>query len=171
MIGMTLPDHHLTEGEQRVLAIDPHWKRLTVPFIALVLVAVASGAGIYFIPDEFTYALHARLAVAAVALVLMAVWSFVPYLRWKNTVYVFTTHRIKITTGVLDQTVDEIPLATLNAVGSEQTLLDRLLGCGTLIVDPGGDRGTIALRDVPKVHEVRAELFRLLEDASSGKPG
>ncbi|MFC5815449.1 PH domain-containing protein [Nonomuraea harbinensis] len=165
---MTIPDHHLTQGERRVRSFNPHWKRLVVPFIALLLIAAASGAAIYFVPDTWEYASYARIAVVVIGLILMTIWSFVPYLQWKNTGYVLTTHRFSISTGVLNKSTDEIPMAKVNTVSSDQTLFERLLGCGTLTVESAGERGEIVLRDIPRIQEVRTELFRLLEDASDG---
>ncbi|MEU8248267.1 PH domain-containing protein [Nonomuraea sp. NPDC048916] len=165
---MTIPDHHLTQGERRIRSFHPHWKRLVVPVVALVLIAAASGAGLYFIPGDWEYAFFARVAVGVVALILLTVWSFVPYLQWKNTAYVLTTHRFTISTGVLNKSTDEIPMAKVNTVSSDQTFAERLLGCGTLSVESAGDRGQIVLRDIPKIQDVRTDLFRLLEDASDG---
>ncbi|MCA2190114.1 PH domain-containing protein [Nonomuraea cavernae] len=165
---MTIPDHHLTQGERRIRSFHPHWKRLVVPAVALVLIAAASGAGLYFIPGDWEYAFFARVAVGVVALILLTVWTFVPYLQWKNTAYVLTTHRFTISTGVLNKSTDEIPMAKVNTVSSDQTFAERLLGCGTLSVESAGDRGQIVLRDIPKIQDVRTDLFRLLEDASDG---
>ncbi|SEG99393.1 PH domain-containing protein [Nonomuraea solani] len=166
---MTLPDHHLTQGERRVRSFHPHWKRLVVPFIALVLIAAASGAALYFIPADFEYAFYARIAAVVIGLILLTIWSFVPYLRWKNTGYVLTTHRFTISTGVLNKSTDEIPITKVNTVSSDQTLAERMLGCGTLTVESAGDRGEIVLKDIPKIQDVRTDLFRLVEDASDGE--
>ncbi|MEU0565552.1 PH domain-containing protein [Nonomuraea sp. NPDC005983] len=165
---MTIPDHHLTQGERRIRSFHPHWKRLVVPFIALVLIAVAAGAGLFLVPGEWEYAFYARLAVGVIALLLLTVWSFVPYLQWKNTGYVLTTHRFTISTGVLNKSTDEIPMTKVNTVSSDQTFVERLFGCGTLTVESAGDRGQIVLRDIPHIQDVRTDLFRLVEDASDG---
>lgn len=167
--GMGLPDHHLTEGELRISSFNPHWKRLIGPFFAFVLIVLAAGAAMYFIPSDFAYALYARLGIAVIALILITIWSLVPYLVWKNTGYVLTTHRFTISTGVLSKSTDEIPMAKVNTVSSDQTLIERLLGCGTLTVESAGERGQIVLRDIPKIQEVRAQLFKLVEDAADGE--
>ncbi|MFI7222354.1 PH domain-containing protein [Nonomuraea angiospora] len=166
---MTLPDHHLTQGERRIRSFHPHWKRLVLPFLALVLVVVAAGAAMFFIPGGWEYAFYARIAVVAIGLILLTIWSLVPYLRWVNTGYVLTTHRFTISTGVLNKSTDEIPITKVNTVSSDQTFAERLLGCGTLTVESAGDRGEIVLRDIPKIQDVRTDLFRLVEDASDGE--
>ncbi|MEV4353398.1 MULTISPECIES: PH domain-containing protein [unclassified Nonomuraea] len=166
---MTLPDHHLTQGERRIRSFHPHWKRLVLPFLALVLVVVAAGAAMFLIPGGWEYAFYARIAVVVIGLILLTIWSLVPYLRWVNTGYVLTTHRFTISTGVLNKSTDEIPITKVNTVSSDQTFFERLLGCGTLTVESAGDRGEIVLRDIPKIQDVRTDLFRLVEDASDGE--
>src|SRR5437868_1748883 len=165
---MALPDHHLTQGERRIRSFHPHWKRLIVPFLALVLILVAVGAGLLLIPSSWEFASYARIAVVVVAIILLTIWSFVPYLRWKNTGYVLTTHRFSISTGVLNKSTDEIPMTKVNTVSSDQGFIERLLGCGTLTVESAGEKGQIVLKDIPHIQDVRAELFRLVEDASDG---
>ncbi|MER6001142.1 PH domain-containing protein [Nonomuraea angiospora] len=166
---MTLPDHHLTQGERRIRSFHPHWKRLVLPFLALVLVVAAAGAAMFLIPGGWEYAFYARIAVVVIGLILLTIWSLVPYLRWVNTGYVLTTHRFTISTGVLNKSTDEIPITKVNTVSSDQTFFERLLGCGTLTVESAGDRGEIVLRDIPRIQDVRTDLFRLVEDASDGE--
>ncbi|MEV4890012.1 PH domain-containing protein [Nonomuraea sp. NPDC059023] len=166
---MTLPDHHLTQGERRIRAFNPHWKRLIGPFAALVLIVIASGVAIYFVPGDWQYATYGRLAIGVVAILLLTIWSFIPYLQWKNTGYVLTTHRFTISTGVLNKSTDEIPLTKVNSVSSDQSFAERILGCGTLTVESASDQGQLALRDIPQIQDVRADLFRAVEDVSDGE--
>jgi uncharacterized membrane protein YdbT with pleckstrin-like domain len=165
---MGLQDQHLTEGEQVVHSFHPHWKRLVPPFLALFVIVVASGAAMYVIPGNYEYAGYARIAVAVVSVVGLVIMSFIPYLRWKTTSYTLTTHRFNISTGILSKSDDDIPLAKVNSVSSDQSLMERILGCGTLKVESASDKGEIDYRDIPKIQLVRQELFRLVEDASDG---
>ncbi|MCW2882850.1 MAG: hypothetical protein JWQ95_6950 [Sphaerisporangium sp.] len=165
---MGLPEHHLTSGERVVHSFHPHWKRLIMPFLALILVIVASSAAFYFIPVNYQYVHIAWIAVAVVSMVALLLWSFIPYLRWKTTSYTLTTHRFNISTGILSKSDDDIPLTKVNSVSSDQTFLERLLGCGTLVVESASDKGEINLRDIPKIQAVRAELFSLVEDVADG---
>lgn len=168
MWPMGLPDHHLTDGERVVHSFHPHWKRLVGPFLALVLVVAASSAAIYFIPSDYEYSGIARVAVAVVSVVALVLLTFIPYLRWKTTGYTLTTHRFTISTGVLSKSQDDIPLAKVNSVSSDQSLMERVLGSGTLKVESASERGVIDYRDIPKIQTIRADLFRLVEDASDG---
>lgn len=166
---MTLPDHHLTQGERRIRSFHPHWKQPIIPFVALILIVIASGVGMFFVPGEWQYAAYARIAIGVIAVLLLTIWSFIPYLQWKNTGYVLTSHRFTISSGVLNKSTDEIPLTKVNSVSSDQSFAERMLGCGTLTVESASEQGQLALRDIPKIQDVRADLFRAVEDVSDGE--
>ena len=42
--------------------------------------------------------------------------------------------------------------------------LDRLLGCGTLVVESAGEHGELTLNEIPHVERVSSLLFQLVED-------
>ena len=167
--GMGIPDHRLTEGERVVHSFHPHWKRLIMPFFALIVIVAAGAAALIFLPGDESYTLYAWIAVGVVMLLALTLWSIIPWLRWKTTSYTLTTHRFNISTGILGKSDDDIPLTKVNSVSSDQTFIERILGCGTLTVESASDEGEINLRDIPRIQTVRAELFRLVEDASDGE--
>ncbi len=43
-------------------------------------------------------------------------------------------------------------------------LLDRMLGCGRLVVESAGEHGQLVLTEIPHVQDVQAALFQLVED-------
>lgn len=166
--AMGLPNHYLTEGERILHAFHPHWKRLILPFFACVVVVAAAGVAIYLIPGDYTYSGYARIAVGVVAFVALTLWTLIPLLRWKTTSYTLTTHRLAISTGILNKSEEDIPMAKVNSVSCDQRFIERILGCGTLRVESASEKGEIELRDIPRIQLVRQELFRLVDDASDG---
>jgi hypothetical protein len=57
-----------------------------------------------------------------------------------------------------------MPLSRVNDVTFEHSsILERVLGCGTLVVESAGERGQLVLRDVPRVEEVQRDVYRLAE--------
>ena len=65
-----------------------------------------------------------------------------------------------------------MPLSRINDVSfSHSSVLERLLGCGTLVVESAGERGQLVLRDVPKVEEVQRDVYRLAEDDEERRRG
>src|SRR3712207_6052986 len=104
-----------------------------------------------------------RLAVLAVAAGLLVAFVAVPWLRWWTTHFVITTHRVMVRTGVLARHGRDVPLTRINDVTFSHGLVERALGCGTLVVESAGERGQVVLLDVPGVEDVQRQLYRLVE--------
>ncbi len=159
---MGYPAKLLGEDEEVVLELHPHWKRLVGP-VLLIPVVVGVASFLAFALPSGSYRPSARWTVVVVAAAVLVVFSLWPLLRWRATNYVFTNHRVVIRTGVLSRTGRDIPLARVNDVSFFHSLVDRVLGCGTLTVESAGERGQVVLDDVPRVEEVQSELYRLVE--------
>jgi uncharacterized membrane protein YdbT with pleckstrin-like domain len=130
--------------------------------LAVVVIAAAL-VGIVVIPAGKEAAIE-RLAVAVVGLLVLMVWLMVPFLRWKTTHYELTTRRLRMRAGIVTRHGRDIPLARINDVSFDKGLLDRLLGCGRLVVESAGEHGQIVLTEIPHVENVHSTLFRLVED-------
>jgi uncharacterized membrane protein YdbT with pleckstrin-like domain len=156
-------DQSLAPGEEPVMFLHPHWKTLVRPIaIAFVVVAVLL-AGELLIPNSKTVGIE-RLALAAVALVLLMWWLMYPLLRWRTTVYELTTRRMRLRDGIITRNGRDIPLSRITDVSFRKGLLDRLLGCGTLIVESAGEHGELTLSEIPHVERVQSTLFQLVEE-------
>jgi len=162
MCGMTT-DPSLTDDEQLVLRIHPHWKTLIPPFLVAVLVVAVALVAEVLIPSG-SVAPAARLVVAAVAILALMLWLMVPILRWRTTMYELTTRRLRMRDGIVTRHGRDIPLARVTDVSFEKGLLDRLLGSGRLVVESPGEHGQIVLTDIPRVEYTQATLFRLVEE-------
>jgi uncharacterized membrane protein YdbT with pleckstrin-like domain len=69
-----------------------------------------------------------------------------------------------VRTGVLSRSGRDVPLSRINDITFSHTFLERLLGCGTLVVESAGERGQVTLSDVPKVERVQRQLYDLVEN-------
>jgi uncharacterized membrane protein YdbT with pleckstrin-like domain len=156
-------DDSYADDEQPVLLLHPHWKTLVRPLFIAVVVVAAALVAIVVIPSGKEAAIE-RLAVGVVALLALMVWLMVPFLRWKTTSYGLTTRRLRMRTGIVTRHGRDIPLARINDVSFDKGLLDRLLGCGRLVVESAGEHGQIVLTEIPHVENVHTTLFRLVED-------
>jgi membrane protein YdbS with pleckstrin-like domain len=152
----------LIGDEQRVLLVYPHWKVLVRPVLLAVLVLAAALVLEAVIPAGSAAAAE-RLVVAAVALLVLMVWLMIPVLRWRLTTYELTTRRLQIRGGIVTRHGRDIPLIRITDVSFEQGPLDRLLGCGRLVVESAGEHGQIVLTEIPHVEQVQATLFQLVE--------
>jgi uncharacterized membrane protein YdbT with pleckstrin-like domain len=153
----------LAVGEQSVLMLHPHWKTLVRPVAAAFVVVAVLLVAEVLIPSGKAAGME-RLVVAAVAIALLMWWLMYPLLRWRTTRYELTTRRMRIRDGIIARRGRDIPLSRVTDVSFRKGLLDRLLGCGTLIVESAGEHGEIRLTEIPHVERVQATLFQLVED-------
>jgi uncharacterized membrane protein YdbT with pleckstrin-like domain len=153
----------LTEGERLVLQLHPHWKTLLRPILVLILVTAAALAVLILLPARSDPPL-AKLIIGVVAVVLIMVWFAVPLLRWRTTSYELTTRRLRLRSGILSRSGRDFPLIRISDVSFSHGLIDRLLGCGRLVVESAGEHGQLVLNEIPGVERVQATLFQLVED-------
>ncbi|MBK5307344.1 MAG: PH domain-containing protein [Frankiaceae bacterium] len=159
---MGYPTKLLAEDETLIHDLHPHWKALIAPTVTLVLVLGISGFVAAAIPDGERQRVL-RLGVLVVGLLLLGFYSLRPFLRWITTHFVITDRRVLVRTGILARTGRDIPLSRINDITFSHTFVERMLGCGTLVVESAGERGQVTLADVPRVERVQRELYDLVE--------
>jgi uncharacterized membrane protein YdbT with pleckstrin-like domain len=151
----------LNEGETIVFSTRTHVKALVVPALVLIVVAGAAGYGLGQVDNKV-----ARYLIAAVALVVIVVYTLWPFLRWMTSTYTVTNRRLTTHQGVISRTGHDIPLTRISDVSYEKGLFDRILGCGTLIVSDASEQGRVQLPDVPQVEKRQLQLSDLLFQGS-----
>jgi uncharacterized membrane protein YdbT with pleckstrin-like domain len=156
-------DSSLAVGEQSVMIVHPHWKTLVGPIAVAFVVVAALLVAEVLIPGGKAAGIE-RLAVAAVAIALLMWWLMYPLLRWRTTKYELTTRRMRIREGIIARNGRDIPLSRVTDVSFRKGVLDRLLGCGTLVVESAGEHGEILLTQIPHVEQVQSALFQLVEE-------
>jgi uncharacterized membrane protein YdbT with pleckstrin-like domain len=150
----------LQPGEAVVVDVRTHAKALLLPAVWLVLVAAVAGYASSLPRGDSAGTVVA--VVWGIALVVLLVVAVRPFLVWLTTTYTVTDRRLVTRSGVLVRRGHEIPLDRVTDLRYEHGLLDRVLGCGTLLVSDAGDQGPVRLDDVPHVEQVHLELSRLL---------
>jgi len=158
---VAFPDEVLTDEEEVVLHQHPHARAAVRPILVL-LVALAAVLGVWIMLPPTTGGLIGVLVVGTVALFMGLTRGVWPLLVWRSTHYVFTDERILLQDGVIARERRDLPLNRVNDHVMSQSLLDRLLGCGTLRIDSIGDQGAVLVA-VPHVQHVQTLLYQLIE--------
>jgi uncharacterized membrane protein YdbT with pleckstrin-like domain len=153
------PERLLAEDEEVILHLHPHWKVLVLPIVLFLAVVGLASFGVAYIDIPAV-----RWVIVAVAVGLLLWFCVRRAATWAATHFVITTHRVLLREGVLSRTGRDVPLARINDVSFEHSLLERMLGCGTLVVESAGERGQVVLRDIPRVEHVQGTLYRLVEE-------
>jgi uncharacterized membrane protein YdbT with pleckstrin-like domain len=160
---MPFPERILDDGEDVELNLRPHWRRVAVPVALLPIVVGLASYGWFTLPsDGARQPLRAVIFIAA--LVILVWWSARPVFRWLTTRYVVTNRRVLMRNGVLSRSGRDVPLTRINDVSFQRSIMERLFGSGTLIIESAGDRGQVVLKDVPRVEGVQRVIYQLVED-------
>jgi membrane protein YdbS with pleckstrin-like domain len=156
------PDDLLSDGERVVIHKHPHWKMLLLPYIVLI---ITLGVGIWLaiLAQDLSWSTVAFIAIGAVALILIVWLFFVPFVRWRTTHFIVTTDRVMAREGLINRTGIDIPLSRINSVRFEHGLIDRIVGCGTLIIESASDE-PLEFDDIPQVERVHSMLYREIND-------
>lgn len=160
---MAFPEKLLADDEEVVAHLHPHWITLVPAVLWFLLICGLGGVIIAFLPSGGA---HTPLLIAVVVIGLaMIMWLCVSRLViWATSHYVFTTHRVLIRRGVIHHTGRDIALQRINDVAFSQTLWDRIVGAGSLVIESAGERGQELLVNVPHSDRVQQMLNRLIEE-------
>lgn len=165
---MPVPRKLLIDGEDVVLSLRTHAKAVALP--AVVLVAVAGIAGyLTTLVGDGDVARWVTIGIWVVAGLAILVWSVVPLARWLTTTYTVTTKRVLLTSGLITRVGRAIPLHRVNDVQFEKGLVDRMLGCGTLVISDATEQHGMRLSDVPRVEAVHRQLTGLVFGRDNGR--
>ncbi len=156
---MALSKDLLNEGESIVVDTRTHPKALLLPILALV---VLLGIGV-FVQSAVDESLVVNIVWVVVAIGI--VWFVLrPLLVWLTATYTVTTRRLITRHGVITRKGHDIPLTRVSDVAYERDLIDRLLGCGTLVISDASTHGQVALPDIPRIEETHRRIQELLHD-------
>lgn len=164
---MGLRDAQLTEGEHIVLSLRTHLKALFSALIWGLLLLAAFLVIWWVMRDRDGYGVAVWVA-GAVALALSVWLVLAPLLRWATERYTVTNRRVSHRHGVITRRGRDIPLHRINDISMERGPLDRLLGCGTLVISDATQQHGMILNDVPDVERVHVRLQELLYASDDG---
>ena len=119
----------LDDGEEVILAVRPHWWCFapTAAILAAALILAVASA---------TYGVPEPVQLLVVLLTLVALGRFVArYARWATTRFVVTSERIVHRRGVVARRGTEIPLRQVRGASCRQSLGERVLRCGEVVID------------------------------------
>jgi membrane protein YdbS with pleckstrin-like domain len=164
---MAFPRKLLSPGEEVVLEAHPNWSIL-VPRVALFLVIVA---GCLSIVAAWT---HAPLWVGWVLLGVAAAFLLgllAKIVVWRSTTLVLTTVRVVYRTGALRRLGREIPLDRVQNVTYRQSIVERLVGAGSLTIESAGMHGDDPFPDIRHPASVQSLINRLITHSGGGLGG
>ena len=159
---LAFPERLLSEDEELIYDLRPHWLTLVVPVLLTVVVVVAVGAAWVVMPGGDLQQ-PARMAVGVLGLVVLLTTVAGRVLRWATTHLVLTTERLIFRSGVVAKFGREIPLERINDVTFSQSLFERLIGAGDLLLESAGEHGQSRFANIRDPEAVQLEIYRQME--------
>ncbi len=153
---MAISNKLLNEGESVVFSTRTHAKALLLPGV-LLLVSLGLAAWVSNLTDGVV--VMGGWGLGVLVILVFVVW---PFLNWLASTYTVTTRRLITRHGVFTRTGHDIPLNRISDVSYERDLIDRLLGCGTLVISDASEVGRVELPDVPRVEQLQLKISDLL---------
>ena len=149
---MGYPRRLLNEGEEIVLDLKPHWMYVVPTIIAWIGLTIAA-----IVLEQVTDQGWMWWVVLAVFLGL-GVNAAVRYSKWVTTSFTVTNDRIMFRQGMVAKSGVEIPLERIMNVNFKQSIWERLIGAGDLLIESGGKDGQSRFSDVRKPELVAKEI-------------
>ena len=154
---------NLHRNEEIVLDLHPHWIMLAK---GLFLLVVSIALGIWVLTTD----LHGIIKGAVGVLILASLlYTLQRLIAWLSTNFVVTTDRCIYREGIVSKRGVEIPLERINTVFFNQTVVDRILGAGTLTIESAGENGVQTFEDVRDPIGVQQVLYQEMEDNENRK--
>ncbi|MCB1005482.1 MAG: PH domain-containing protein [Acidimicrobiales bacterium] len=164
---MAYPKNLLIPGEEVVLDLRPHWWFLT-PRALVTTAAIVVGTVVFaktggFGDDQSGVDQTFRL-LFGVAVLASLVWFLQRLAKWATTEFVLTNKRVIYRYGVIGKNGKEIPLDKINTVFFDQTVFERVIGCGTVAMESAGESGKDSFTHIRKPSLVQGEIYRQMEE-------
>lgn len=159
---MPFPKKNLNANETIALDMHPHWWYFAEPAVAL-LGSIVLGLIVLVMTDSGTDSRKFLGWLAVVLLVGTALWLVIRYLKWLTTNFVITSNRLIFRQGVIGKRGIEIPLERVNNVNFNQSVFERVLGAGDLLIESGGEDGQQRFTDIRHPAQVQNLIHAQME--------
>jgi uncharacterized membrane protein YdbT with pleckstrin-like domain len=159
---MPYPRELLLDHEKLVFDLKPHWIAI-IPSVFWGVLSVTASVFAYDFVKEQNWDWGKPVVLVAVGLALL-LFTVIPIMRWLFTNFVLTTDRVITRRGIIAKQSKEIPLERINDVAFNQTVLERMIGAGDILIESAGERGQTRITDVRKPEEVQRTIGKVTED-------
>ena len=152
------PESYMSQDEELILNLRPHWWQMAMPtavgiLALIVFVLIIDSTDV----DQLTW-------LGGLALLAALAWGGAMYLRWINTYFVLSSERLITRSGFVSKRGVEIPLGRINNVNFQQSLFERIIGAGDLLIESAGESGQSRLSNVRKPDAVQNAILLAMDD-------
>lgn len=135
----------------------PHWQFLVLPIVFFFFAVVAIVVALVQLDGA------ARWVLILGALAVWIVLSVKRVADWLTTLYVITNERVVYRAGVFARSGIEIPLESITNVAFSQSLVERFIRSGDLVIESAGETGQSRYADIPDPEELQSLIYQQRE--------
>ena len=154
--AMPYPKKLLNDYEELAVDLHPHWWYFAETVFAFVVSIII---GIIVLGTDESWLKWIALAL----IVGSAVWLLLRYLKWATTNFVITSDRVIFRHGVVAKSGIEIPLERVNSVHFNQSVFERMIGAGDLLIESGAEGGQQRFTDVHNPDKIQNLIHSQME--------
>ena len=161
---MAFPKNLLAEHEKIVFDLRPHWVAVVPSALWSIVALIALFGGYGAAEAIFDRNPSGAKAFVGIVVTLLWIWlALIPFLRWRFTMFVLTSDRLITRSGIVAKESKEIPLERINDVAFSQSVIERVLGAGDLMLESAGERGQTRISNVRKPEQVQLMIYKETE--------
>lgn len=153
---MAFSRRSLNPDEELILDLHPHWWHFVAPICAVVA-ALMVAIGLTRWSGNVDWSWFKQLLAWTRWIVVGVAFAFlvVRTLQWNTTHFVVTSHRVIFRHGVIGKIGIDIPLERVNNVSIHQSVFERVVNAGDLLIESGGEDGQQRFSDISGPDEVQ----------------
>lgn len=141
-----LPRKFLNEDEELLAELRPHWIFLFGPLFTSIGVWAALIVIIVLWQNAPGWTNYPWLILALIP----GIWLLGRVIRWRSYDIALTSTRVLVRQGIFRRETVQLRLQRITEVHLSQTLIERMLGVGRLIIDVQGEDDSLTLEYVRK---------------------
>jgi membrane protein YdbS with pleckstrin-like domain len=143
---MALPRKFLNEDEELLAEMHPHWIFLFGPLFTSVGVWAAIIVLLILWQNPPGWTNYPIIVLALVP----GLWLLGRFIRWKSYDVALTSTRILVRQGITGRDTVQLRLQRITEVNIRQSLVERMLGTGSLVIDVQGEDDSLVLEYMRK---------------------
>jgi membrane protein YdbS with pleckstrin-like domain len=128
------------DQNQVIFSINPTFFEVLPSYLLAVALSLIATAAV-------AYA-RANLVVALILAAIFFIMPIIRHIKLKHTVYMLTASKVEIRTGILSKSAQSIPLRHIQDVTVSETLKERLIGIGDVMIDSAALDRKMAMNNI-----------------------
>jgi len=161
---MALPRKFLNEDEELLAEMHPHWIFLFGPLFTSIGVWAALIALLILWHNPPGWTDYPFLILALIP----GLWLLGRFIRWKSYDVALTSTRILVRQGIFGRDTVQLRLQRIVEVNIKQSLVERILQTGSLLIDVQGEDNTLTLEYMRKPAVVQRVINSQINEIVGG---